>query len=56
MNNITCENCESIYTIIFKDEDTIGTPEYCPFCGEIIEEDLKKYDSDDEIDESRWEE
>ena len=37
-------------TELQKDYGAIGTT------FEIIEEDLKKYDSDDEIDESRWEE
>ena len=36
---IDCEGCDSVFTLEFKeDKVTQEYPEYCPFCGEIIEE------------------
>lgn len=49
---MTCENCDSIYALTFKPEDTTGGPEYCPFCGEPIEE-TDDYEPDDYA-EPKW--
>jgi uncharacterized Zn-finger protein len=38
---INCAFCSSSYELIFEQEDI---PEYCPFCGELIE--LKEEDDD----------
>jgi transcription initiation factor TFIIIB Brf1 subunit/transcription initiation factor TFIIB len=44
---ITCAVCETEFTIIHEEEDT---PEYCPFCGNSLEEDL--VDLEEEWDEN----
>ena len=54
---IDCEGCDSVFTLEFKeDKVTQEYPEYCPFCGEIIEELSEDYieDDDDSLDEDKW--
>jgi predicted nucleic acid-binding Zn-ribbon protein len=54
---IDCEGCDSKFTLEFKDDNVSQEyPEYCPFCGEIIEELSEDYieDDDDSLDEERW--
>ena len=54
MTDLTCDNCDSMYTVTFKEEDTTGYPEYCPFCGESIVEDEDDYEPNDFV-EPKWE-
>jgi len=46
-----CHNCESSYDIAYVEElVSEQLPEYCPFCGETIEE-ITNYIEDDEFNE-----
>jgi len=48
-----CSNCESHYTIAFVEEIVSAElPEYCPFCGETIEEIMEDYIDDDDFNEN----
>jgi hypothetical protein len=52
-----CTSCESTYEVVYEEELTSeDLPEYCPFCGEVIEtlsED--EYIEDDELnDDEKW--
>lgn len=54
-----CHNCESSYEVNYVEELTSEQyPEFCPFCGEQIE-DLSEsnYIDDDDLDEDdlKWE-
>lgn len=52
-----CSNCESTYTIDYMEELVAEElPEYCPFCGEPIEELSEDYieDDDDSEDDGKW--
>jgi len=52
-----CSNCESTYSIEFMEELVSEEfPEYCPFCGETIDELSEEYveEDDDPEDENRW--
>lgn len=48
-----CEDCDGEYTIVYDDDVCDGGPTYCPWCAEYItqEENLKKSDFDDELDD-----
>jgi len=50
-----CNNCESSYDIEYVEELASSEyPEFCPFCGELIEE-LSEYDEDDDaMDSQEW--
>jgi len=46
-----CHNCESSYDIDYVEElVSAELPEFCPFCGETIEE-ITDYIEDDEFNE-----
>jgi len=52
-----CSSCESTYGIEFTEELVSEEfPEYCPFCGETIDELSEEYaeEDDDPEDENRW--
>jgi hypothetical protein len=42
---VTCPVCDTICTISHEEADTI---EYCPFCGNLLEEELDGFESIDE--------
>jgi len=56
--NGECSNCESTFLINYSDMlASKEYPEYCPFCGEFIEELSEDYieESEDEFDdEETW--
>jgi hypothetical protein len=52
-----CENCESSFELAYTEElvsDPI--PNYCPFCGDPIDNIQEEYINEDELDEDdeRW--
>lgn len=52
-----CDNCESSYTVVYTEEMVSEEyPEFCPFCGEHIDELSESYieDEDDLDDEEKW--
>jgi NAD-dependent SIR2 family protein deacetylase len=52
-----CLNCESTYSVSYMEEMVSQElPEYCPFCGEQIEELSEDYieDDDNDLDTKEW--
>jgi len=52
-----CANCESTYTVEYIEEIVSEEyPEFCPFCGEQIDELSESYieDEDDLDDDEKW--
>lgn len=52
-----CENCESSFELAYTEElvsDDI--PNFCPFCGERIEDIQEEYIDEDELneDDDKW--
>ena len=43
-----CKGCESYFDLSFEDKLVSQEPEYCPFCGEAIDEPKEDYIEDDE--------
>jgi hypothetical protein len=52
-----CNGCESYFDLSFEEGLVSQEPEYCPFCGEVIEEPMEDYieDDDDFENEQEWE-
>lgn len=51
-----CQNCESSFDITYIEELVSEEyPEFCPFCGEPIDELSEEYiEDDDSDDEEKW--
>lgn len=50
-----CFSCDSEFTVKFSDEDTKLTVDYCPFCGDTVDdEDDVPDDDDDDSDDNQW--
>lgn len=48
-----CENCDSSFEVAYAQEMVSDdTPNFCPFCGERIEDIQEEYIEDDELDEN----
>ena len=52
-----CLNCESSYEVAYVEQLVSSElPEFCPFCGEPIEDITEDYiNEDDEDDDIKWE-
>jgi PHP family Zn ribbon phosphoesterase len=44
---LMCTHCDTEYSLEYNEENAIGTPIICPFCGEELENE----DVDDDLDE-----
>lgn len=44
----TCDNCDSEFTVKYDEEKVEDTPQFCPFCGELLIDFEKIEDEDDE--------
>lgn len=46
----SCDNCGSRYQLIFDSDDVSYEPDNCPFCGDVLNEEIEiGFDSDDAI-------
>lgn len=52
-----CMNCESTFEMQYEKElVSADYPQFCPFCGEIIEDITDEYiDEDDNFEDDNWE-
>ena len=53
-----CLECESTYSVEFVEQlVSQSLPEFCPFCGDPIEDLSEEYIEDDDLDEDdlKWE-
>lgn len=51
-----CSECESTFDIVYHEEFVSDhTPNFCPFCGEKIEEITEEYIEDDNFDDNEEE-
>lgn len=52
---VNCANCESEYFLKYYLEKVTNEPQYCPFCGEEIEEDYEEEDDyEEEVDDNDY--
>ena len=51
-----CQSCESTFGVDYMEELVSQEyPEYCPFCGELIQEVQESYiEDEDELDTGEW--
>ena len=53
-----CFGCDVDFTVKFSDEDTKVSVDFCPFCGDNIDDDddlpEDEEDSDEQSDDDHW--
>lgn len=45
---LTCQSCESKFELICVKVSYEYDPEYCPFCGSVIDDEDEELDEDDQ--------
>lgn len=55
-SELFCYGCDFEFTVKYDKDETLAKPEYCPFCGDKIEQETHDApeDSDEESEESDW--
>jgi hypothetical protein len=43
----SCDNCDSVFTIKYDEEEVADSAHYCPFCAEMIV-DVDELDEDED--------
>lgn len=46
--DLECGNCESVFMVEYDDSNILDTPDFCPFCGEVIDGDESFEDLDED--------
>lgn len=36
-DKITCDNCGSVFALLFDEDEVSYTPSHCPFCGDFYD-------------------
>ena len=49
---LTCDNCGSMFTLSFEDDEVSYAPSHCPFCGDFYDSESEELDFNDDEDES----
>lgn len=48
IKRIECNNCEVKFTLTFDKEEIEDSPDYCPFCGDLVEDVYKDIEDEDD--------
>lgn len=54
--SVECTNCESSYSVEYVEQlVSMEYPEFCPFCGERVDEITEEYiEDEDSDDDEKW--
>lgn len=53
---LTCDNCGSMFTLSYEDEEVSYAPTHCPFCGDFYDNENEELDFNDDNDSDYLEE
>ena len=45
--NLECDNCDTIFSVVWHRTPDYDEPQYCPFCGEGVEEIIWEVEEDE---------
>lgn len=45
--NLECDNCDMVFSVVWQRNPIYDEPEYCPFCGDEVEEIIWESDEDE---------
>ena len=48
---LTCDNCGSMFSLSFEDDEVSYAPSHCPFCGDFYDNENEELDFNDEDDD-----
>lgn len=51
IKRIECNNCEVKYALTYDKEEIEDKPDYCAFCGDLVEDVYKDFEDEDEDDD-----
>ena len=52
---LTCDNCGSMFSLSFEDDEVSYAPSHCPFCGDFYDSESEELDFNDNEDDDRFE-
>lgn len=53
---LTCDNCGSMFSLSFEDEEVSYSPSHCPFCGDFYDNENEELDFNDDKDTDYFDE
>ena len=48
---LTCDNCGSMFTLSFEQDEVSYSPSHCPFCGDYYDNEKEELNFNDDDDE-----
>jgi hypothetical protein len=48
---LTCDNCGSMFSLSFEDDEVSYAPSHCPFCGDFYDSESEELDFNDDKDD-----
>lgn len=45
---LTCDNCGSMFTLNYEEEEVSYAPSHCPFCGDFYDNENEELDFNDD--------
>ena len=52
---LTCDNCGSMFTLSFEDDEVSYAPSHCPFCGDFYDSESEELDFNDDDEDDKFE-
>ena len=52
---LTCDNCGSMFSLSFEDDEVSYEPTHCPFCGDFYDTENEELDFNDDDDDDKFE-
>ena len=52
---LTCDNCGSMFSLSFEDDEVSYEPTHCPFCGDFYDTENEELDFNDSDEDDRFE-
>ena len=52
---LTCDNCGSMFSLSFEDDEVSYEPTHCPFCGDFYDTENEELDFNDDDEDDKFE-
>lgn len=51
---LTCDNCGSMFSLSYEDEEVSYSPTHCPFCGDFYDNENEELNFNDDDEDSEF--